>query len=208
MSQKISTILFDADGVLQYPGVDYKQAFSKLLGPRMHEADQFFLDIFFAERSSLAGGSDFQNDLIDLLKRWNLSQDADQVLKISTQIKPNESILAMIGALRSAGIQCCLASNQQAYRARFMSETLEYSKCFDREFYSCDIGFVKPDERYFQSIITKLGVSPSSILFIDDQESSVMAARVTGLNAAVFTASLEAGQDALSIILSQFGIVA
>ena len=87
-----------------------------------------------------------------------------------------------------------------------MSETLGYSKCFDREFYSCDIGFVKPDERYFQSIITKLGVSPSSILFIDDQESSVMAARVTGLNAAVFTASLEAGQDALSIILSQFGI--
>lgn len=208
MSQKISTILFDADGVLQYPGVDYKQAFSKLLGSRMHEADQFFLDIFFAERLSLAGGSDFQNDLIDLLKRWNLSQDAEQVLKISTQIKTNESILAMIGALRSAGIKCCLASNQQAYRARFMSETLEYSKCFDREFYSCDIGFVKPDERYFQSIITKLGVSPSSILFIDDQESSVMAARVTGLNAAVFTASLEAGQDALSIILSQFGIVA
>jgi putative hydrolase of the HAD superfamily len=207
MSQKISTILFDADGVLQYPAVEYELAFSKILGSRIPEANQFFADIFLIERASLDGKGDFRKDLIGLLNRWDLLPDPDEVLNISTQIKPNESMLSTISALRASGFLCCLASNQQSYRAHFMSEILGYSRYFDKEFYSCNLGFIKPDVRYFESILTNIGNPPSAILFIDDQESNVIAARSLGLNGAVFSATFENSDQALNDILSEYGIL-
>ena len=45
------------------------------------------------------------------------------------------------------------------YRARYMSEDLGYSRLFDREFYSCDIGHKKPDAAYFLAILAASGAS-------------------------------------------------
>ena len=206
MHSKISTILFDADGVLQYPAADYEFVFRKLLGSRAQEAEQFFTDMFLIERASLDGKGDFQKDLIELLERWELLQGAEQVLTLSTQIKPSAAILSTISALRSSGVLCCLASNQQSYRARFMSKSLGYSSCFDKEFYSCDLGFIKPDPRYFESILAELGKPPNTILFIDDQAANVVAARSVGLHGAVFSASFENGDQILRAILSEHEI--
>ena len=204
--QKISTILFDADGVMQYPAADYELVFRTLLGSRAHEAEQFFTEMFLIERASLDGKGDFQKDLIGLLSRWDLLQSADQVFTLSTQIKPSAAILSTISALRSNGVLCCLASNQQSYRARFMSKGLGYSSCFDKEFYSCDLGFIKPDPRYFESILADLGKPASTMLFIDDQEANVVAARSVGLHGAVFSASFETGDQTLRAILSEYEI--
>ena len=206
MQSNISTILFDADGVLQYPAADYELVFRKLLGSRVQDAEQFFTDMFLIERASLDGKGDFQNDLIELLGRWDLLQGAEQVLTLSTQIKPSAAILSTISALRSSGVSCCLASNQQSYRARFMSKSLGYSNCFDKEFYSCDLGFVKPDPRYFESVLAELGKPPHTILFIDDQEANVVAARSVGLHGTVFSASHETGDQILRAILSDYEI--
>lgn len=206
MSQRISTILFDADGVLQYPAVNYKLEFTKLLGPRVQEAEQFFADIFAIERTSLTGESDFRKDIVALLNRWGLTQHSDDVLNISTQIKPSATILSTIGALRDQGFICCLASNQQSHRARYMSETLGYSKYFDKQFYSCDLGFIKPDEGFFQSILASIGKPANTVLFIDDQESNVLAARSAGLNGAVFSSTFENCGQTLNDIISEYGI--
>lgn len=206
MHSKISTILFDADGVLQYPAGDYECVLRNLLGSRANEAEQFFTEMFRIERASLDGKGDFQENLVELLERWDLLQGVEQVLTLSTQIKPSAAILSTISALRSRGVLCCLASNQQSYRARFMSKSLGYSNCFDKEFYSCDLGFVKPDPRYFESVLAELGKPPHTILFIDDQEANVVAARSVGLHGTVFSASHETGDQILRAILSDYEI--
>ena len=206
MGRRISTILFDADGVLQYPAVNYKLEFGKLLGTRTQETERFFADIFAIERASLTGEGDFQKDIVGLLNHWGLAQLSNDVLNISTQIKASAAILSTISALRDKGYVCCLASNQQSHRARFMSETLGYSKYFDKEFYSCDLGFMKPDERFFQSILTGIAKPANTVLFIDDQESNVLAARSAGLNGAVFSATFENCSQILNTIISEYGI--
>ena len=81
---------------------------------------------------------------------------------------------------------CCLASNQMRYRARHMSQDLGYSRLFDREFYSCDIGHKKPEAAYFLAILADLELPPERVLFIDDSEANVAAALGLGINAAVF----------------------
>jgi putative hydrolase of the HAD superfamily len=108
----------------------------------------------------------------------------------------------MIGKLRSNGILCCLASNQQSYRAQYMSTELGYSEHFDKEFYSCDLGFIKPDSKFFNSIISVIGGPPSTILFIDDQESNVLAARAVGIKSEIFTSSADHGEQVLTDILA------
>ena len=87
-----------------------------------------------------------------------------------------------------------------------MSKGLGYSSCFDKEFYSCDLGFIKPDPRYFESILADLGQPASTMLFIDDQEANVVAARSVGLHGAVFSANFETGDQTLRAILSEYKI--
>jgi putative hydrolase of the HAD superfamily len=53
--------------------------------------------------------------------------------------------------------------------------------------YSCRIGVAKPDPRAYEICAQRLGVAPSDVLFFDDNERNVVAARETGMIAEVFT---------------------
>jgi putative hydrolase of the HAD superfamily len=52
--------------------------------------------------------------------------------------------------------------------------------------YSCRIGVAKPDPRAYLACAEQLGVGPQDVLFFDDRESNVLAAREVGMAAEVF----------------------
>ena len=85
-----------------------------------------------------------------------------------------------------------------------MSEQLGYASAFDRTFYSCDVGYAKPDPAYFEQIVRDLGVAPGDLLFIDDLDDNVAAARSVGLHAEVFRA--EEGAEAMLQLLGSYGV--
>ncbi|GAA4229100.1 HAD family phosphatase [Actinomadura meridiana] len=58
---------------------------------------------------------------------------------------------------------------------------------FDALTYSCRIGVAKPDPRAYQICAERLGVELSDVLFFDDNELNVRAARETGMRAELFT---------------------
>ena len=58
---------------------------------------------------------------------------------------------------------------------------------FTARTYSCRIGVAKPDPRAYRICAEQLGVGPRDVLFFDDRESNVVAARETGMTAEVFT---------------------
>jgi len=64
--------------------------------------------------------------------------------------------------------------------------TTNYDTLFERSFYSYELGCMKPDVLYFQRILASLPVAPGQILFIDDLEPNVIAARSVGIQAAQF----------------------
>lgn len=53
--------------------------------------------------------------------------------------------------------------------------------------YSCRIGVAKPDPRAYRICAEQLGVDPRDVLFFDDSERNVVAARAAGMTAEVFT---------------------
>ena len=58
---------------------------------------------------------------------------------------------------------------------------------FDALTYSCRIGVAKPDPRAYRICADRLGVDPADIVFFDDTERNVLAAREAGMRAEVFT---------------------
>jgi putative hydrolase of the HAD superfamily len=58
---------------------------------------------------------------------------------------------------------------------------------FHARVYSCEIGVAKPDPRAYEICAARLGVPPGEVLFFDDKEENVRAARQAGMKAEVFT---------------------
>ncbi|TAK43784.1 MAG: HAD family hydrolase [Betaproteobacteria bacterium] len=201
----IEAVLFDADGVVQRPSVWWRQAFARLLGTTdAVRLDAFVRDFDSAERPALSVSTGFEDALASVLERWNRAGQLHEVLQILTTIEIYDDVLDAVQALRHSGMPCHLATNQQAHRARHMSEVMAYRELFDREFYSCHVGAAKPEVAYFSTILRELDLPGRSVLFLDDREENVAAANHAGLRAAVYDGS--DGATALRRVLLDFGL--
>ena len=182
----IRAVLFDADGVVQQQTLTLHSVLTDVLGAPLHRVDEMYRDVWEAEGPALTGHADFAVALSAVLEKWGLPGRLQDLIDASMSIHVDCAITGIVRRLRKAGVLCCLASNQMTYRARYMSEKLGYADIFDREFYSCDIGHKKPDPAYFTAILEELALPPDEVLFIDDVEANVAAARQLGIKASVF----------------------
>jgi putative hydrolase of the HAD superfamily len=183
---KVEAVLFDADGVLQHQQTTLHSLLTDVLSMPPEEVEARYHEVWEAESPILTGQGSFVETMSDLLVKWGRPGHVETFVQASKDIQVEEALAGVVGRLRADGILCCLASNQMMYRARYMSESLGYSRLFDREFYSCDIGYKKPDAAYFLAILASLELPPERVLFIDDHEANVAAALDLGMNAAVF----------------------
>jgi len=196
-------VLFDADGVIQRTAGDWRERFAAMLDDAT-DLDAFVAEIFASERPCLTGAVDFPTQLEEVLRRWRSRTPVEQALTVWTNIEVDEGVVELIAALRRSGVTCCLASNQQTHRARYMSSELGYRSLFDREFYSCRVGHAKPDAAYFEYILADLALAPEQALFVDDVEPNVISARQVGIPSVHFAAN--AGAEVLSGHLAAHGI--
>jgi len=199
----IRTVLFDADGVLQQPAPGWRDKVAELCGDP-DQTERFVEEVFTVERPCFRGRADFGQALDAVLKRWGSRFSVADALQIWTLIEPDAGILEIVSRLRAGGITVGLATNQQAYRADFMTFRLGYAELFDHLFYSCNIGYAKPSEEYFQAVLDRLAVPAPELLFLDDHEANVHAAGRLGLQAEVF--SIEEGATRAMLILERYGL--
>jgi putative hydrolase of the HAD superfamily len=184
----LAAILFDADGVIQHSRAeDLSALLGRSLGFVPAELEAFVSEVVEAERPALAGQADFAEVLEPLLAKWGAPGRAIAfAAEWACSIDADAEVLALIGKLRQRGILCALATNQQSYRAKYMRHTLGYDSVFERSFYSHELGFMKPDVRYFEAIVASLPFPPEQVLFIDDLAKNVASALSVGLRAEQF----------------------
>jgi HAD superfamily hydrolase (TIGR01549 family) len=75
------------------------------------------------------------------------------------------------------------------------------SGCFDRVLASCHLGARKPDAAFFAALLDALELPAATVLFVDDREQNVAAARDAGLAAHRFR-----GADELRAWLVSHGV--
>ena len=197
----IRAVLLDADGVLQScPNFSFSVA---ALVPEKRCA-AFAQALFDAEQPCLCGEADFGEALATVLANWKMETSFNDLMRAWNEIQTDEAVLRIVASVRRLGVTCCIASNQQSYRAKHMSELLGYAKHFDREFYSCAIRVAKPDVQYFREILGALSLRPDELLFIDDSLPNVRAASEVGLCSEHFPSN--AGGAKLRELLHKYGL--
>ncbi len=199
----IEVVLWDADGVLQRSAPGFLDAVRGLCG-EPSRVDEFVQEVFAAEKPALAGEGSFPEALQQVLVRWGSEVSLKDALAIWTMIEPDAAAFDRVRRLRATGTSVGLATNQQTHRAAIMLDGLGYAREFDHVFCSCHLGRVKPSRDYFRAALNVLAVPAGQVLFIDDHQRNVSAARAEGLQAARF--HLDEGMAALDALLAGYGL--
>lgn len=179
---KPKVILWDADGVtIKRQNEYFSQRFAREYGAPLEEVSQFFKTEF---RQCQLGKTDLIEELSQRLPKWGWQKGVSPFL--GYWFKGDEADKAVLGKvmeLRSRGIICCLATDQEFHRAAYISGVLGFNTFFDHLIFSCDLGFSKEDPAFFTAALKWLEVAPEEVQYWDDDEKNVEVAKSLGIDA-------------------------
>ena len=178
-----TAVLWDADGVLQRVATGTEESMRPAVAGLVDDVDAFLAEAVREERPALAGQVRWLDVLPGLLARWGIAEAYDGVVREWLSIEPVEAVRDLVREVRAGGVQCYLASNQDAYRASYMQERLGYKGLLDGCFYSCDLAAAKPDAAYYSELLRRLDLRPGQVLLVDDNALNVRSARALGMRA-------------------------
>jgi len=95
--------------------------------------------------------------------------------------------VAILQALHKAGVPVHALTNFSAELWPRTVAAYPFLGEFDVAVVSGEVGYIKPDPRIFDVLVSRTGVAPDRALFIDDREDNVAAARQLGFQAVRFT---------------------
>ena len=105
--------------------------------------------------------------------------------------EPNVELAAYFASLRPQ-YQTALLSNSFVGARDKEQERYHYAEICDLLIYSHEEGIVKPERSIFELTCERLGVKPAEMVFLDNDESNVAAAREFGIQAILFRETKEA----------------
>jgi putative hydrolase of the HAD superfamily len=179
----IKTVLFDADGVLINGGlfsVQLKRDFGLTI------PNDFFENEF---QPALIGKSDLKEILADKVKEWGWKKSVDDLLdywfKAEHQI--DQELIKIVKKLKAKGIMCVVVTNQEKYRAKYITEQMGFGELFDGVFASGNIGFKKPQEQFFQYVLDHVKCNGDETIYFDDSPGYLDGAKSLGIHAYLYT---------------------
>ena len=180
----IKALLIDGDGATLKKTKYFSDVYAEEYNIPEEKLRPFFKDKF---RLCQKGKADLKEELTPHLKSWGWKGSVDEFLDywFHTQTIPNQQVLDVLKEIRDKGVKCYLVTDQEKYRAKYISEELHFKDFFDDCFYSCDLGFGKSQKEFFEIIIKRLNLKPQEIIYWDDEDIEM--AKEVGINASVYT---------------------
>ena len=182
-NNSVSTILFDLGGVLiELDGPPIK---AHWISTRLsHEQNwQLWMSSTFVQRyeTGAISSADFVTGVIGEL---NLEVSEDDFKQAFIQW-PKELFAGaseMLMALKSRYTLAFFSNTSALHLPRLLDE-LALADYFDHTYASYEIGFFKPDVHGFHYVVKDMRVEAANVLFLDDNQVNVDAARKAGLQA-------------------------
>ncbi|MDD3006378.1 MAG: hypothetical protein PHX30_02220 [Candidatus Pacebacteria bacterium] len=199
---KPKIILFDVDGVL----IRYPHNFSEEMKRRGYPEAKKVLGEFYDitnNRIYNEGKGDMKEMIVPYLKRFGWQGTVDDFFKEQMDFSRrylDGDLVSLAGELKKQGIGCYLASNQDKYRAQFLWEDLNLQQSFDGHFFSCEIGYKKDDDGFWEYALENIsgnnsGISTWDIIYFDDARGNVEAASKFGIQSFLFTDKIQFEND-------------
>lgn len=182
---KIKAIIFDADGMVINSPEMFGTWYQKNKNLSSETMLAFFKGVF---QDCLIGKADLKKSITPFLKDWKWEESVDEFLNawFKFEDRINKDVAELIKKLRSEGVKCYLATNQEKYRTDYIRNEMGFSKLFDKIYSSAEVGYKKPEKEFFEFILRDLNIDPGSVMFWDDDEKNVLTAREEGLDSYIF----------------------
>jgi putative hydrolase of the HAD superfamily len=196
-------ILFDVGGVLLTNGWDH--------GERAAAVEKFHLDaadldarhekVFADWDRGAITMDDYLNSTVFYEPRSFSREEFSAFVLSQSRVLP-DGALPILKELAAAGNYLLGALNNEARETNdYRFKTFGLRNYIDVALSSCYLGLRKPEEAIFRLAIDVMGSKPERILFIDDRQENVDAAKAQGMVTIRFQ-----GADALRSELNELGV--
>jgi len=138
-----------------------------------------------------------------LIADWQLDVDPTRFLAdfASWVVGPYDGAAELVQEVSECASVGCL-SNTNSLHWEVSAAQWSLLEAFDHSFLSFQLGMVKPDPEIFAAVITALDTTPYRVLFLDDNDINVTAARAVGIRAETVRGTAEA-----RAALASYGVV-
>lgn len=182
----IKIILFDFGNVL---GSETNVlAIDKKIAEKTGLSNDSLLSIFDAYWPQLKVGeidlNDYHKAIVEKSTKFITVEELRKLHyeKIST----NPAVFTLAKDLKNKGYRIMILSNESKQGMEDKKKKFQLIDLFEKVYNSAEISMAKPDSKIFEYVIKDLGVTPDSILFIDDWDMNVAAAKIAGMQAIQF----------------------
>src|SRR6266487_1408970 len=192
----IRAVVFDIGGVLEitHP-VGWVEKWEAHLHLNPGELDARLMDVWRAGSLGTISEEEVEKRIGKLM-----GMDQGQVAALMADLweeylgELNVELAAYFASLRPR-YQTAILSNSFAGARSKEQERYQFAELCDLLIYSHEEGIAKPERRIFELTCERLGVRPAEIVFLDNVESNVAAAREFGIHAILFRETKEAIAD-------------
>lgn len=105
---------------------------------------------------------------------------------VPLHLKPDPATVALIERLADADLRVAFLSNMPASYAEHLQRLNPFFARFDGGVFSSQVGLMKPDAAFYARAESLLGLDAAAVVFIDDVQANVDAARAVGWDAFVY----------------------
>jgi 2-haloacid dehalogenase len=185
----VNTVVFDLGGVL----VDWDPRYllRKVMPGREAEMETILRDVLNHDWNLERDTGDSWPDAVARLKReypqWAEIFDIYTERWAETLGGSHEDTVEILRQLRARGTPLYALSNWSAAMFPHAEERYDWLDWFDGVVVSGRVGMVKPDRAIFDYLLEHYRLRAEDILFTDDNEPNVLAARSHGIHAHHFT---------------------
>ena len=171
-------VVFDQDGTLVNTFIPAMHAYSAASGR----------EITLAELEPVAHLGAARNLVSALLGREATDRDDevfhDALAREVSQVEPYDGIVALLTALRGAGIATAVATNSDGRSASIVLGAHGLDRLMDTVV-TVDLvgGTPKPAPDSIELAMARLGLAPGEVLFVGDSNADMLAARAAGVRA-------------------------
>ncbi|MBC7836934.1 HAD family phosphatase [Acetobacteraceae bacterium] len=123
------------------------------------------------------------------LEKWNTPMSEKEFLDFWFKVeKENAEMVALARELRAKGVRLFILSNNMNERSAYYDAEFPFlEELFEKQYYSWKTGFIKPDPRAHELILTENNLEARECMYFDDSARNVAAALVLGIESYLFT---------------------
>lgn len=189
----IRAVVFDIGGVLEItPDLGLTEKWEARLHLRPGELNERMASVWSDGSLGKCSEEDVQQSLKEILAMGQEQVDAFWHDLWEEYVgTPNTELIAYFSGLRPR-YQTALLSNSFVGAREREQERYHFAEMTDLIIYSHEVGLAKPDQRIYELTCEHLGVQPAEMIFLDDYEGHVAAARSLGIHGIHFRENSQA----------------